>query len=178
MRAAWTDHSTTLILALLVLPLAGVAAYRWRRRTRSGRAALAEVGLLCWTLPFLGMLFTPRPTPRSVDLVPLHDLPSWFAGDAGTAVAQLVGNLAVLAGVGFFLPIRYGWAASLPRILVIAAASAVVIETLQWVLAIGRVSSVDDVIINTLGAVAAAVCSRRWWIMQKADNEGQMLPVP
>ena len=178
MRAAWTDHSTTLILALLVLPLAGVAAYRWRRRARSGRAALAEVGLLCWTLPFIGMLFTPRPTPRSIDLVPLHDLPSWFSGAPGTAAAQLIGNLAVLAGVGFFLPIRYGWAASYQRITALAVGCAVLIETLQWVLAIGRVSSVDDVIINTLGAVAAAICSRRWWIMQKADNEGQMVPVP
>ena len=178
MRAAWTDHSTTLIVALLVLPTAGVTAYLWRRRTRSAREALGEVGLLCWTLPFIGMLFTPRPTPRSIDLVPLHDLPSWFSGDPGTAAAQLVGNLAVLAGVGFFLPIRFGWAASLPRIPVIAAAGAVVIEALQWVLAIGRVSSVDDVLINTLGAVLAAACSHRWWIMVKADNEGQIVPVP
>jgi glycopeptide antibiotics resistance protein len=178
MRAAWTDHRTTLLVALLVLPLAGVATYLWRRRTLSHRAALAEVGLLCWTLPFIGMLFTPRPTPRSIDLVPLHDLPSWFSGAPGTAAAQLIGNLAVLAGVGFFLPIRYGWAASYQRITALAVGCAVLIETLQWVLAIGRVSSVDDVLINTLGAVLAAVCSRRWWVTEKADAEGQSLPVP
>jgi hypothetical protein len=178
MGAAWQDHSTTLIVALLVLPLAGVVAYRWRRRTRSAREALAEVGLLGWTLPYLGMLFTPRPAPRSVDLVPLHDLPSWFSGDPGTAAAQLVGNLLVLAGVGFGLPIRFGWAASLPRVLVIAAGSAVVIEALQWVLAIGRVSSLDDVLVNTVGAVLAAACSRRWWATEKVDHEGQSVPVP
>jgi glycopeptide antibiotics resistance protein len=177
MGAAWSDHRVTLIVALVVLPVAGVLAYRRRRRTRSAREAVAEVGLLCWTLPFIGMLFTPRPTPRSIDLVPLHDLPSWFSGDAGTAAAQLVGNLAVLAGVGFFLPIRYDWAASLPRMLMIAATAAVVIEALQWLLAIGRVSSADDVIINTVGAVVAAACSRRWWIAE-ADNERQIVPVP
>jgi glycopeptide antibiotics resistance protein len=178
MGAAWRDHSTTIILTLLLLPLAGVAAYLWRRRTRSARDALAEVGLLCWTLPFLGMLFTPQATPRSIDLVPLHDLPSWFSSDPGTALAQLVGNLSVLAGVGFFLPVRFGWAASLPRILVLAAVSAVLIETLQWVLAIGRVSSVDDVLVNTVGAVLAAAGSRAWWVTEKADNKGQIVPVP
>ncbi len=178
MGAAWRDHSSTIIAAVLLLPLAGVAAYHWRRRSRSRREALAEVGLLCWTLPFLGMLFTPQGTPRSVDLVPLHDLPSWFSSDPGTAAAQLVGNLAVLAGVGFFLPVRFGWAASLPRMLVIAAASAVLIEALQWVLAIGRVSSVDDVLVNTTGAVLAAACSGRWWVTEKADTEGQTVPVP
>ncbi|MFI7545538.1 VanZ family protein [Actinoplanes sp. NPDC049599] len=178
MGAAWRDHSTTIIVALLVLPLAGVAAYRRRRRTRSVREALAEVGLLCWTVPFLGMLFTPQRTPRSIDLVPLHDLPSWFSGDPGTALAQLVGNLAVLAGVGFFLPIRFRWAGSLPRMLALAAASAVAIEVLQWVLAIGRVSSVDDVLVNTVGAILAAACSRPWWVTEKADNEGQIVPVP
>jgi VanZ like family len=178
MGAAWRDHSATIIATLLLLPLAGVAAYRWRRRSRSRRDALAEVGLLCWTLPFIGMLFTPQGTPRSIDLVPLHDLPSWFSGDPGTAVAQFAGNLAVLAGVGFFLPIRFGWAASLLRVLAIAAVGAIVIEALQWVLAIGRVSSVDDVIVNTAGAVLAAACSGRWWVTEKADTEGQTVPVP
>ncbi|GAA3349914.1 hypothetical protein GCM10020358_73850 [Amorphoplanes nipponensis] len=177
MGAAWRDHGATIIVTLLVLPVAGVAAYLWRRRSRSRRESLAEIGLLCWTLPFLGMLFTPQGTPRSVDLVPLHDLPSWLAGDPGTAVAQLGGNLAVLAGVGLFLPVRYGWAASLPRILAIAVVSAVLIEALQWVLAIGRVSSVDDVLVNTAGAVLAAACSRPWWVVE-ADTEGQTVPVP
>lgn len=178
MGAAWRDHSTTIIIALVVLPLAGVVAYHWRRRSRSRREALAEVGLLCWTLPFLGMLFTPQRAPRSIDLVPLHDLPSWVSGSPGTALAQIGGNLLVLAGVGFFLPVRFRWAASLPRILVLAAASSVAIETLQWVLAIGRVSSADDVLVNTVGAVLAAACSRRWWVTEKADAERQTLPVP
>jgi hypothetical protein len=178
MGAAWRDHSTTIIVTLLVLPLAGVTAYRWRRRTRSRRDAFAEVGLLCWTLPFLGMLFTPQATARSVDLVPLHDLPSWLAGDPGTALAQVGGNLAVLAGAGLLLPVRFHWATSLPRILLLAAVSAILIEALQWVLAIGRVSSLDDVLVNTAGAVLAAACSRRWWAGRQADTAGRSVPVP
>ena len=178
MGAAWRDHSTTIVLSLLLLPLAGLATYRWRRRSQSRRDALAEVLLLCWTLPFVGMLFTPQRASRSIELVPLHDLPTWLSGTASTALAQVVGNLLVLGGVGFFLPIRLHQTAGLARILGIAAACAVLIETLQWVLAIGRVSSVDDVIVNTVGAVLAAACSRRWWATEKTDAERRTLPVP
>lgn len=177
MRAAWHDHGTTIVLALLILPLGGFAAYLWRRRTRSRRDALAEVGLVSWTLPFLCMLFTPQRASRSVDLVPLHDLPSWISGDPSTALAQVGGNLLVLAAVGFFLPILYARTASLPRVLGIAVAAAVLIESLQWVLAIGRVSSVDDVIVNATGAVLAAALSRRWWATGNGAAKRQILPV-
>jgi glycopeptide antibiotics resistance protein len=176
MGAAWRDHGTTIIWAMLLLPAGGVVAYLWRSRTRSPREALAEVGFFVLTLPFLGMLFTPQPAPRSIDLVPLHDLPSWFSGDPGTALAQIVGNLLVLAGLGL-LPIRFAALASLPRILGLAVASAVLIETLQWVLAIGRVSSIDDVLVNTVGAVLVAALLRRWWAAEESAPKRRSLPV-
>ncbi|MEU7903788.1 VanZ family protein [Actinoplanes sp. NPDC049118] len=176
MEAAWRDHGTTIILAALLLPAGGVVAYLWRRRTRTPREAFAEVGFLVMTLPFIGMLFTPQPAPRSVDLVPLHDLPSWFTGDPGTALAQIVGNLLVLAGLGL-LPIRFPVLASMPRILGLAVASAVLIETLQWALAIGRVSSIDDVLVNTAGAMLAAAVFRRWWAAEESAPKRRSLPV-
>ncbi|MEV6599046.1 VanZ family protein [Actinoplanes sp. NPDC051346] len=122
------------------------------------------MGLFAGSLPWAVMLFTPQPAGRSIDLVPLHDLPSWLAGDLGTAAAQVVGNLLVLAAFGFFLPMRFAAMASFARILAAAVATSVGIESLQWLLAIGRVSSVDDVLVNTLGAVLAAAVSRRWWV--------------
>ncbi len=45
------------------------------------------------------------------------------------------------------------------------------IEVLQWALAIRRVSSVDDVLVNTLGAGLAALLERPWWADRKGDNE-------
>jgi hypothetical protein len=177
MGAAWRDHGTTIVLALLLLPVVGFVAYLWRVRTLPPRLAFAEVGLVGGSLPWAVMLFTPQPAPRSFDLVPLHDLPSWLSGAPGTAVAQVSGNLLVLAALGFFLPVRFGFAASLPRVLLIAAGTAVVVETLQWVLGIGRVSSVDDVLINTVGAVLAAALSRRWWAGQKRGEQNHPLPV-
>ncbi|AGL13542.1 VanZ family protein [Actinoplanes sp. N902-109] len=141
---------------MLVLPALSVLAYFWRRRTRSRIAAVAEVGLVAGSLPWAVMLFTPQPATRSIELVPLHDLPSWN-------VAQVGGNLLVLAAFGFFLPVRVAAVASLPRILACAVLASSGIEVLQWVLAIGRVTSVDDVLMNTAGAVVAAMASRPWW---------------
>ncbi|WP_146164128.1 VanZ family protein [Pseudosporangium ferrugineum] len=151
------------MVAALLLPLLSFGAYRWRSRSRSRRGAAAEVGIVAGSLPWLVMVFTPQRAPRSIDLVPLHDLPSWLSGDFGTAAAQVGGNLMVLAAFGFFLPLRFAAVASLPRILVVAAATSATIEALQWVFSIGRVSSLDDVLVNTLGAVLAAAASRRWW---------------
>ncbi|WP_306214782.1 VanZ family protein [Actinoplanes sp. RD1] len=163
MGAAWRDHGMTVLYAVLVLPVLGVVAYRWRRRGTSRRNALAEIGLVAGTLPWLVMLFTPQPAGRSLQLVPLRDLLSWGSPGFGTALAQTVGNLLVLAALGFFAPIRSAAMTSLTRVLAVAAASAVVIEALQWLLMIGRVSSIDDVLVNTLGAGLAALSSRRWW---------------
>lgn len=53
--------------------------------------------------------------------------------------------------------------AVLARVAGLAAGLSVAVEVLQYVLGLGRVSSVDDVLVNTAGAVLAALCSRRWW---------------
>ena len=45
----------------------------------------------------------------------------------------------------------------------VAAGLSVVVEVLQLALQLGRVSSVDDVLINALGAALASLLSVRWW---------------
>jgi glycopeptide antibiotics resistance protein len=44
----------------------------------------------------------------------------------------------------------------------VAAAGSVLIETLQYVLPLARVASVDDVLLNSAGAGLAALASRSW----------------
>ncbi|WP_243845107.1 VanZ family protein [Mumia sp. ZJ1417] len=51
----------------------------------------------------------------------------------------------------------------MPRTVAVAAVCSVLIETAQYVAQQGRVSSVDDVLLNTAGAGLAALASRRWW---------------
>jgi glycopeptide antibiotics resistance protein len=75
-------------------------------------------------------------------------------------VYQIVGNLLVFAAFGFLAPIR--WQIRPLWVVAAAAAASTTVETLQWVLGLGRVSSVDDVLVNAAGAGLAALCSRRW----------------
>jgi hypothetical protein len=148
------------VVALAVCALAaprsvtGIApAWAWRR-------SLAEVGIVYGTVPFVWMTMLPgsRPgeVPGRVSLVPLLDL-------LAMGRAQVVGNLLVLAALGFFAPLRFAALASVPRILALAAGCSVLVETAQYVLQLDRVSSVDDVLLNAAGAGLAALASRRWW---------------
>jgi glycopeptide antibiotics resistance protein len=90
-----------------------------------------------------------------VSLVPLLDL-------ATMSTVQVVGNLLVFAAVGLLAPLRFAAMRSLPRVLAVAALGSLVIETAQYVLRLDRVSSVDDILLNTTGAGLAALLSLPW----------------
>jgi len=157
--------ATAAAVPLCLLMVVGLAAYRRRRGWPRGpalRFSAAEVVGIAGTLRWLWMLLTPGTAARSVNLVPLRDLAVQVAGDPTELVIQIVGNLLVFAALGTCLPLRYR--VGLPAVAAVAAAGSVLVETLQYVLDLGRVSSVDDVLVNTLGAVLAALCSRPWWL--------------
>ncbi|MEU6039627.1 VanZ family protein [Actinomadura sp. NPDC047616] len=172
MAQVWQSWGQVILVSVLGLPLCAAVVW-WRatagHRGRGGRwlGAIAEVGLVAGTLPWLWMVMTPGSEPRSVRLVPLVDLYDVLRGSADTAVVQVVGNLLVFAALGFFLPLR--WRLGATAVGVIACAGSVAIETAQWTLDLGRVSSADDVLINTLGAVLAALVSRPWWRRRCAE---------
>ncbi|HWG97872.1 MAG TPA: VanZ family protein [Pilimelia sp.] len=63
-------------------------------------------------------------------------------------------------------PIRWPWGPA--RVAASAAAAAVGVEALQYLLDLGRVSSVDDVTLNALGAGLAALAARPWWRRRRA----------
>jgi glycopeptide antibiotics resistance protein len=111
------------------------------------------------TVPFVWLVLMPGSgagvVPGRLSLVPLQDLPTM--GPIG-----IVGNLLVLASLGFFAPMRFAALASAPRILALGAGCSVLIEPAQYVLQLDRVSSVDDVLLNASGAALAALASRRW----------------
>lgn len=115
------------------------------------------------TVPWVWMTLLPgsRPgvAPARVSLVPLRDLLTMPTG-------QIVGNLLVFAALGFLAPLRFAVLASVPRVLALAAGCSILIETAQYVFRLDRVSSVDDVLLNTAGAGLAALASRRWWLIR------------
>lgn len=185
----WIDrYETVALLVLASLPIAALAACCLVRRRRRGgtpsglawRRSIAEVGLLWGTGPWVVLTLLPasnREAHGVVSLVPLRDL-------ATMPGYQVVGNLLVLAALGLLAPVRWRAFRSVPRLLVLAGCCSVLIETAQYVLELGRVSSVDDVLLNTVGAGLAALVSRPWWrpgvrrsvpprvINRSVDNKG------
>ncbi|MFD6447523.1 VanZ family protein [Promicromonospora sp. NPDC060204] len=179
-----------LVVAVLAIRLlVRVRRLRGVPHARAWRHSVAEVGLVVGTAPWVWMILTPRPGERGLSLVPLQDLADQLSGPVPAAVVQVGGNLLVLAALGFFLPVRFrlvpgsvGRGGSrqrvapgarpghgprtvvvLARVAVVLLGVAVTVEVLQYVLRLGRVTSVDDVLVNVAGGLIAALCSRRWW---------------
>ena len=144
-------------VTLAAVPVAALLV--WTRSARRGwRNPTLEAVLVLGTLPWLWMVLTPRGSGRALDLVPFADLAGQLS--AASAVEQIGGNLLVFAALGAAAPMRWGlgW-----RVVALAAAGSVAIEIVQYVLAIGRVSSIDDVLLNVVGAALAAAATRLWW---------------
>jgi len=141
--------------------LAGRAERRGMPAAPAWRRSLALVGLVGGTLPWLWMILTPLPAARRLHLVPLRDLVEVLLDEPLRAFFQIGGNLLVFAGFGFFAAAR--WRLRPLAATALAAAGSVTVEALQYALALGRVSSVDDVLLNAAGAGLAALASRRFW---------------
>ncbi|WP_092541468.1 VanZ family protein [Actinoplanes derwentensis] len=170
------------VITATALPVAGLLVWALARRRGIGpgvwRRSLAEVGVVYGTAPWLWMILLPNnglvEGRARVNLVPLRDLIEVLDGGASTATLQIVGNLLVFAAFGFFGPIRFAMLASVPRILALAAAASILVETLQFVLRLDRVSSVDDVLLNAAGAGLAALASHRWWLRPTSPAEQRL----
>ncbi|MFJ6169123.1 VanZ family protein [Micromonospora orduensis] len=181
MGTGWQDWFGTftgvVLITVAALPLAALAVWALaRRRSAAGatpawRMSLAEVGIVYGTVPWVWMILLPGERAGDVagrlSLVPLRDLVTIVSdGRPLTLTVQVVGNLLVFAALGYFAPQRFAALASVPRILALAAACSVLVEAAQYVLRLDRVSSVDDVLLNAVGAGLAAMASRRRWQRQ------------
>ena len=154
------------LLTAIALPVCAVLVWLLARR-RGGtpwawRRSLAEVGIVWGTVPGVWLILLPG-SHGGVSLIPLRDLFSMPVG-------QIIGNLVVFAALGFLAPMRFTAFCSVWRVLALGAACSIVVELAQYVLRLDRVSSVDDVLLNAVGAGLAAWASRRWWRVPAADR--------
>ncbi|MFC3962361.1 VanZ family protein [Nocardia jiangsuensis] len=101
--------------------------------------------------------------PGRVSPVPLRDLVAVLIAGPSSATVQIVGDLLVFAALGFAAPLRFPAPASIPRVLALAAGCSILVEVAPYALRLDRVSSVDDVLLDTAGAGLAARAARRWW---------------
>ncbi|WP_344888687.1 VanZ family protein [Nonomuraea antimicrobica] len=139
-----------------------------RHRARAGhpaplRTSIGDIGIVVGTAPWLWMILTPSDGAGGVGPVPFADLLDLLNAPPEAVLVQVGGNLLVFAALGALLPVRSRAMSSTARVAAVAAAFSVVVEVLQYVLRLGRFSSVDDVLLNTAGAVIFALVTRRWW---------------
>jgi hypothetical protein len=176
---AGSSWAPVVVAVLIAIPLAVLLAM-WvtRRRRRAGwghdwaaRSAWAEVFMAVGTLPWLCLTLLPSHQPRDANLVLFRDLTQQVQTGYGYATVQIGGNLLVFAALGFGMPVR--WRVGPLAALVVGALGSTVIESLQWVLDLGRYSSVDDVLVNAAGATIAAVLSRPWWRRRIGPDSGR-----
>ena len=163
-------HGGSRLVFWLLIPffIAGVALAIWRsRRTENRlrvRSALARSALdvaIAWTVvAMLVVAFygygTGAPTGERVQLVPLQE----FFGEQPTAVSWLLlGNILLYLPIGLFVALRMPrW--SVVQITIGAATASLLVEIAQFIADDGRVASVDDVLLNTLGALIGALIAR------------------
>jgi VanZ like family len=171
----WGPVIGATLAALPVAVLVFVVLARWRVRAGTPpawawTASGAEVGMVVGTVPWIWMILTPRAGRGGVELIPGPGLVAVLDGGWSTAVVQIGGNLLVFAAFGALAPVR--WRLGIAAVAAMAAAGSTTVEILQYALRLGRVSSVNDVALNTLGAVAAAFCTWRWRRAPRRSPEG------
>ncbi|MER7003303.1 VanZ family protein [Dactylosporangium sp. NPDC000555] len=127
---------------------------------RIDRRRLGLIGTLAGTAPWVIMILFPTSAPRRVNWNPVRGLADILTGDPRDAIVQMGGNLAVFAAFGVFGPMR--WRLNAWAVTGLAALGSAVLETLQYVLDLGRVTAVDDVLVNAAGAGLAAALARPW----------------
>ena len=120
---------------------------------------LAGVGL--FTGPSLAQLIIGRlPQPR-LELVPFVDIISVLTdkGSPGLgAFVNIAGNAALLAPLGLFLPLFWRWFDRAKRTVGFCFGVSLSIELIQLVA--GGVTSVDDLLLNTLGGALGFACAK------------------
>ncbi len=154
---------TAIPYALLGWPL--LAAHRRRRAGRSSASATAAVdvtlGLVCFLVFCLVTMPVAGAHGSRLSLEPGTDLR--LALSDSSCLWQALGNVLMLSPLGALLPLRSRRLRSLIRIAVGALAVSVLVEGTQYLIQAGRVTSADDILLNTLGAVIGALLTRRVW---------------
>lgn len=164
------DYAVPMFVAavLLVTLIAAGVAFR-RRRSGVEAPARADVGrlaldglLVLWLVGLALVTLAPGrvPVPRgSVELVPLRGIVRLLTDSVWWQVpaAQIGGNIALFVPGGVLLAWRRHWGVG--RTVLAGGAVSVVIETAQYVFALG-VASIDDVLLACLGTLIGAVATR------------------
>lgn len=117
---------------------------------------LAAVVTLAWLVA--GLVLTLRPIPEVEAIAPDNAVPfatfARYLASPAANLSQIVGNLGLLAVIGFPAPIAWRWLDRWWRVALVAGVISTAIELIQLPIP-GRAADIDDVILNVAGAVLA-----------------------
>ncbi|WP_025274780.1 VanZ family protein [Haloglycomyces albus] len=141
-----------------------VMAWRRARTDRSRRPwaiAAWDIAACVVTLPLVVMALTPTDAPAVV----LYTVPFTDMTNLGTqwdyVAVQIGGNLVLFAVLTAALLVRFPLRPV--HALLIGFTLSLAIETVQYVSSNGRVASIDDLMLNSLGAYFGCFLSYRYW---------------
>ncbi|HKS46238.1 MAG TPA: VanZ family protein [Amycolatopsis sp.] len=166
LRASFGILLPATIIALTFALFAWRLLANWRGRTKPTWVAATTAGLDVAIVLVAGEVFAVTMMPivsghtSSLHLMPGSDILTEFHGDG--SLWQIAGNLVLLAPLGVLVPLRVPPLRSVRRMMVTAFVVSIAIETTQYLLHVGRVTSTDDILLNTLGVAAAATLSCGW----------------
>ncbi|MQA08790.1 MAG: hypothetical protein GEU98_09630 [Pseudonocardiaceae bacterium] len=158
---------TTWVTALPLITFVWWLLIKWRTRADDYRlaatTAVLDISLVLTTLSVLYVVTVPMSeVPVGMTkLAPGADIEAGVFGHE--SIWQVIGNLVLMVPIGAIAPLRIRPLYGLGRVALAAAALSLVIELTQYVLASGRVTATDDVLLNTIGAVLGAMITQRWW---------------
>ena len=156
------------LLAFTVIALA--IAWRGRRSGAPMVSTLLLIGTCAWATALVALTLFPLPLPPYdavggvraspwIEPVPLRTIGrAIVAGWSSPEARTLVGNVAAFVPLGILAPTLSGRARSWARIALLGLAVSLAVETSQLALSLAmgfpwRVFDVDDLLLNTLGAV-------------------------
>lgn len=162
-RAVGEEAFAVLVMsAALGLAFVLTVAVARGRQVPWSRGSLVRVAMLglvsAWSLALASLTLRPMPLGgRSTSLVPLSDVMDLLTGsvDVSVPATQILGNIALFVPFGLLAPLAFGWAVG--RTLLATTSIALGVEVLQFVMATGRVASIDDVLLAALGGGLGAL---------------------
>ncbi|RZQ65292.1 VanZ family protein [Amycolatopsis suaedae] len=179
MGALLRDFSLLIPVTAVALPFAAAAWWLLARRRGSVLTAGADTMIVLVSGLILVLVFMPVRTSHStkLHLRPGTDIEIALAG--GGFSWQVFGNLLMLVPLGVLLPLRIRLLRSATRMTALAFCCSVAVESVQFLLHAGRVTSTDDVLLNTLGAAVGALASRAFWPRPpRVDPAPVTVPIP
>lgn len=139
-------------LAMSAIPAAAWAFFRSRQANRTH--VLLEVVIILYLGTLAGLTLAPLvpETSRILELKPFT--PIFDPISTRTTAVQIVGNLLWFVPAGILLSLRWPerWNSFLHAV-IMAGTLSLTIEVVQYVSGRGRVASINDLILNTLGGV-------------------------